>query len=373
MIIIIKKIVFLGILALILVFFLPLRIEADTQRPPSEEPLVGLVTASYIPRTEWWRSNARTIYEDGTWPDITRIIEYEGVEALADIPQEVGGQAWNEELEAAGYGRLFLTGLKELSNEDGSTKSRWQAGFSMVVTFRDYGAETYELNGRRISHQEERPPLWESQEALLGLIGGTTADYRITEIEWLGERYTDDFGIPYRNARVTGLRKVSDYQAVYQGKAIAPRILQTTGREQNIVEREEPEEPVQEESEQEETAAETLLQDEMPESEEVSDLIRETAAETISQEGESLPELTEVPPDPAAEGEYIEQPARRISFTSVKTGFIRLSKRIETWIYQKFSIHIPGSLLLGTGMVLGSAITALGIRGIRRRRKKNSL
>ena len=159
MIIIIKKIVFLGILALILVFFLPLRIEADTQRPPSEEPLVGLVTASYIPRTEWWRSNARTVYEDGTWPDITRIIEYEGVEALADIPQEVGGQAWNEELEAAGYGRLFLTGLKELSNEDGSTKSRWQAGFSMVVTFRDYGAETYELNGRRISHQEERPPL----------------------------------------------------------------------------------------------------------------------------------------------------------------------------------------------------------------------
>ena len=243
----------------------------------------------------------------------------------------------------------------------------------MVVTFRDYGAETYELNGRRISHQEERPPLWESQEALLGLIGGTTADYRITEIEWLGERYTDDFGIPYRNARVTGLRKVSDYQAVYQGKAIAPRILQTTGREQNIVEREEPEEPVQEESEQEETAAETLLQDEMPEPEEVSDLIREAAAETISQEGESLPELTEVPPDPAAEGEYTEQPARRISFTSVKTGFIRLSKRIETWIYQKFSIHIPGSLLLGTGMVLGSAITALGIRGIRRRRKKNSL
>lgn len=207
----------------------------------------------------------------------------------------------------------------------------------------------------------------------MGLIGGTTADYRITEIEWLGERYTDDFGIPYRNARVTGLRKVSDYQAVYQGKAIAPRILQTTGREQNIVEREEPEEPVQEESEQEETAAETLLQDEMPEPEEVSDLIRETAAETISQEGESLPELTEVPPDPAAEGEYTEQPARRISFTSVKTGFIRLSKRIETWIYQKFSIHIPGSLLLGTGMVLGSAITALGIRGIRRRRKKNSL
>lgn len=371
MIIIVKKAVLLGILALILGFLLPVRIEADTQKLLPEEPLVGFVTACYVPKTELWRSSAKTVYEDGSWPDITRIVEYEGVEDPADIPQEVGGQAWNAELGTAGHGSLFLADLRELSNEDGSTRRRWQDGFSMVVTFRAYGAETYELNGKRISHQEGSPPLWGNEEALLGLIGGTAADYRITEIEWLGERYTDDLGIPYRNARVTGLRKVSDYQAVYQGKATAPRILRTAGKEQKTMEGEE--EPEESEAKQEDGASEALFQDEMSETERASDMVQELAAETVSQLEKSPPDLLKELPAAMPDGEYMERPSQRFSFTSARSGFIRLYKRLETWIYEKFSIHIPGSLLLGAGMILGSAITSLGIRVLRRRRKKNSL
>ncbi len=363
---IIKKMIFWGIWAFILSLLLPIRIEADTQKLSPEEPRVGFVTASYISRTELWRNNAKTVYEDEDWPDITRIIEYEGVEAQTDIPQEVGGEAWSPELETAGRGSLVLTELRELSNEDGSARSRWQDDFSMVVTFRDYGAETYELNGKRISHQEESPPLWGSEEALLGLIGGSTSDYQITEIEWLGERYTDDFGILYRNARVTGLRKVSDYRAVYQGKAIAPRILQTTEREQKNVEREkEPEESEPKELEQENDALETLFYDGMSETK------QGPIAETISYQEESLPDSCL--PEAALDGESMGQPSQNLSFVSVKNDLIRLSKKLESWIYERLSIYIPIPLILGTGMVFGSAIAFWRIRAIDRRKDKNSL
>ncbi len=374
MIVIIKKIIFPGILALILGFLLPVRIEADTQKLPPEEPLVGFITASYIPRTELWRNNAKTVYEGGSWPDIIQIIEYEGIEALAEIPREVGGQAWNEELDAAGRGSLFLTDLKALSDQDGSAGSRWQDDFSMVVTFRAYGAETYELNGKRIFHQEETPPLLGNEEALLGLIGGSPADYQITKAEWLGEPYTDDFGIPYRNAKVTGRRRVADYQAVYYGKAVAPKVLQTPPGEENLVgEGEDLERSEPKGSEEKENSEETLVQDEMPDIEPVSDRLRESAAQVRFQLQESLAGSWKESPAAIWDGEYTRQPSQRLSFASAKSGFIRLAKRMETWIYERFSIYIPGSLLLGAGMILGSTVAFLGLWVIHCRRKKNSL
>ena len=53
---------------------------------------------------------------------------------------------------------------------------------------------------------------------LLGLIGAAEEDHRITGFEWAGERYLDDYGIAYRNARAFGLRKLTDYQVSYVGR-----------------------------------------------------------------------------------------------------------------------------------------------------------
>lgn len=180
--------------------------KVDKAALPPEELLVGYITASYTPEE---KTAEEVLMPDGgrdQWPEMVRSVAYEGVEALSGIPEEIGVQIWDRGRNTAGYGRLSLISAEPLRSPDGAEKSYWKDDFSMVVTFRAYGAETYELNGKRIRHQEDTPPLWGSEEELLGLIGAGTEDYQITDIEWLGESYPDDYGILYRNARVTGLR-----------------------------------------------------------------------------------------------------------------------------------------------------------------------
>lgn len=375
-----------GILFLVTGVFLYCPIGAKGQTMgadlPPEELLVGYITAYYTPGEE---TGAEPIMPSGgadRWPDMVRCVRYEGVEALAELPTEIGVQIWDRGTERAGYGRLELTGAEPLRNEDGSEKCCWRDDFSMIVTFRSYGADTYELNGVRIVHQENAPPLQGREAELLGLIGASPLDYQITEMEWAGASYRDDYGIEYRNAFVKGRRKVMDYQAVYQGRVLFPTLPVGKG------DLEAEEESVTEDSlhllelsHLSETAplSETDILSETDSLSE-ADILQESGAMADSQifpdaGGESeagvdhiQPEELPVQPVYETEGHLLTQ---RL-FTVARTGFIRVSQGLEHWVYERFAVYIPGNLLIGMGMILLGSLTG-GIFYAYRRKQKNFL
>lgn len=375
-----------GILFFLTVVFLccPIETEGQTMEAglPPEELLVGYITAFYTPREETGLEPEIPAGGVDGWPDMVRSVKYEGVEALAGIPSEIGVQIWDRGTESAGYGRLMLLDAEPLCNEDGSARSYWKDDFSMVATFRAYGAETYELNGKRIAHQEDEPPLWGSETELLGLIGASPQDYQITEMEWAGECYQDAYGIEYRNALIKGRRKVTDYQAVYQGRALFPK---TPDRKTDL-EPETGEEAVTEETARSledpypSEAAPSSETDILQETEPLSDspILAELDPKAEADAGHILPE--ELPQqlvletdwkdtaDLKAEGESL---AQRL-FAAARTGFVRVSQELERWVYERFAIYVPGTALMGMGMIL-SAVLVWGIFYLYRWKRKNFL
>lgn len=337
----------------------PIEVRGEISREslPPEELLVGYITASYTPKEGIAREAAMASGGKDRWPDMVRSVEYEGVEALAGIPPEIGVEIWDRGRETAGYGRLELAGAEPLRSADGSARSYWKDDFSMVVTFRAYGAETYELNGKRIVHQEGEPPLAGSEEELLGLIGAASGDYRITGAEWVGECYQDDYGILYRDARVTGLRKVTDYQAVYQGTAVFPE----PGEEHMIL-------PAKADAESLPAPAETAVQ----EAESITG--SEAMPEQIPSEPDPpddsfVPESRPATPAEAGSGQELQ---RTGIWQQAKKEFERFSRELEQWVYDRFSIYIPFSLLIGGSLiVLAAAVGAVCF--LHSRRRKNSL
>ena len=97
----------------------------------------------------------------------------------------------------------------------------------MVVTFRAYGAETYELNGKRDLPSGGYAAALGERGGTAGIIGAGTEDYQITDMEWLGESIRMIMGFSTAMPVVTGLRRVTDYQAVYQGSR---QYFQRSGR-----------------------------------------------------------------------------------------------------------------------------------------------
>ena len=317
---------------------------------PPEELLVGYITAFYTPREETGLEPEIPAGGADGWPDMVRSVRYEGVEALAEIPSEIGVQIWDRGIGSAGYGKFRLLGAEPLRNEDGSEKSYWKDDFSMVVTFRAYGAETYELNGKRIAHQEDEPPLWGSETELLGLIGASPQDYQITEMEWAGECYQDAYGIEYRNALIKGRRKVTDYQAVYQGRALFPKIPDR----KTDSEPETGEEAVTEEtarsledpypSEADPSSELDILQETEPLSD--SPILAELDPKAEADAGHILPEelpqqlVLETEPEDNAGLETGNCSLPQRLFAAVRTGFVQVSQELEQWFYERFAIYV---------------------------------
>ena len=343
----------------------PIETEGQTMEAglPPEELLVGYITAFYTPREETGLEPEIPAGGADGWPDMVRNVRYEGVEALAEIPSEIGVQIWDRGIGSAGYGKFRLQGAEPLRNEDGSEKSYWKDDFSMIVTFRAYGAETYELNGKRIVHQEGEPPLWGSETELLGLIGASPQDYQITEMEWTGESYQDDYGIEYRNVLVKGRRKVTDYQAVYQGRIVFPKTAEQK-KDLEIETGEEAEETMEllESLHPSETAS--LLE---------TDISQETEAGTDCIQTEasfSHPALeTETEDNAGLETGNGSLPQRL--FAAVRTGFSQISQELEQWVYERFAVYVPGGVTIGMGIIL-SAVFIGGVLHLYRRGKRIS-
>ena len=342
----------------------------EGEAPPSEL-LVGCITGVYEPREEGWKLDGTIVKEElrnFRWEagrasaDMIRTVRYEKVEFPEEIPNEAGVRMEDADSGINGIGKLSLVELEPVLQENGLPISVWQEDFSMVLTFRAYGAETYDLAGSRVSHREGSPPLEGYEEELLGLIGAGTEDHKITKIEWMGESYVDDYGIAYRNAEAHGFRKLTDYQTVYTGK-ISFQSSQEAAGEFFAGSLSGDEEPLPEESqgngaEEQEGGSgsiENQIQQqtaEMPAGPEI--IAAETGA--VQEHGEKPGPGIEAPQKDQREAREERPVSRRLEMILVKNAeiavrsFVESAEQAEQWIYQKTSVVIPWQTLIGGGL-----------------------
>ena len=101
-------------------------------------------------------------------------------------------------------------------------KERWKNDLEFRAVFHSYGASSYRLGEVLIPHTEERPSLEACEAELLRAVGLSTEEARLETFCWEGEPYEDEMGILCRTALVTGLRRVWDCLADYEGEAALP-------------------------------------------------------------------------------------------------------------------------------------------------------
>lgn len=99
---------------------------------------------------------------------------------------------------------------------------QWVPGFSFTAVFHSYDADYYQLGGKKIPFDNQKPQIKDCYTELLNEIQVDPEKYRITDAAWEGDPYIGDGGVICRNALVTGEKKVSDYHVTYGGEAILP-------------------------------------------------------------------------------------------------------------------------------------------------------
>lgn len=144
---------------------------------------------------------------------VERDVIYENVEALARVPEfmefalEENGRKANVS--------CWADGMEVVD-------ARWKDDFSFPVTFHDCDAEFCQLGDVLIPYVEEKPELEEHESLLLDLIDVPKEAYRVTDISWNGELYTDESGVLCRDALAVGDKLVQDFQVHYVGTAEFP-------------------------------------------------------------------------------------------------------------------------------------------------------
>ncbi len=158
------------------------------------------------------RGRTREVSGEMVYPSVTR-----EQEIPARAPMEV------EDRESQKTVSVMLD-LKRTSYEN----EHWQDGFEISVVFHEYGADTYQLGGAVVMHDEKVPPLEACREELLASVGLSEDDVQIESASWEGDAYQDEAGIWCRNAAVQAKRRVWDCRAVY-GERSDFRHMSVTG------------------------------------------------------------------------------------------------------------------------------------------------
>lgn len=144
---------------------------------------------------------------------VERDVICENVEALARVPEfmefaleengrEAKASCWADDMEVVA--------------------ARWSDDFSFPVTFHECDAEFCQLGDVLIPYVEKKPELEGHEALLLDLIGAPQEAYRVTDISWNGEIYTDESGVLCRDALAVGDKLVQDFQVHYVGTAEFP-------------------------------------------------------------------------------------------------------------------------------------------------------
>lgn len=144
---------------------------------------------------------------------VERDVVYENVEALAQIPKSA-------EFALEEKGREAVAVCQAEAAE--AIAVRWRDDFSFPVTFHGCDAGICQLGDVLIPYEEEKPDLDGQEAQLLHMIGAPEDAYRVTDIFWNGEIYTDEAGVICRDAYAVGSKLVKDIQVHYEGAAVFP-------------------------------------------------------------------------------------------------------------------------------------------------------
>lgn len=140
-------------------------------------------------------------------------IRYDNVENAAAIPQQVTVTVREGEQEVQA-----VCDLQEAVEENAG----WQEGFELPITFHVYDADSYTFEGRTVPRNDGKPQLEGHEEDLLRAAGLSLEHYRIRDVIWDGESYTDEHGELCRDAVAVGDKLVCSYRAYYTGTAVFP-------------------------------------------------------------------------------------------------------------------------------------------------------
>lgn len=136
---------------------------------------------------------------------------YDYVEGAAEIPQQV-----TVTVQEGGQEAEVVCSLQRIEEEEAA----WQDGFVLPITFHAYDADSYLFNGQIVPRSEEKPQLEGHEDALLTAAGLSGEQYRIRDIVWEGESYTDEDGQLCRDAAALGEKLVRSCRAYYAGTAV---------------------------------------------------------------------------------------------------------------------------------------------------------
>lgn len=151
--------------------------------------------------------------EDQTVRQVEQEILYDSVEDAAEIPQEVTVTVREEGQQVQAVCRL-----QEVAEEG----EKWQEGFVLPITFHVYDADLYMFEGQAVPRNDEKPQLDGHEGKLLEAAGLSLQRYRIRDVLWDGESYTDEQGELCRDAVAVGDKLVRSYRAYYTGTAVFP-------------------------------------------------------------------------------------------------------------------------------------------------------
>lgn len=144
---------------------------------------------------------------------VEKALTYEAVERKEEIPQSITITSQDQMTGQQVTGEYPAVHWK-------SENERWLSDFSFTAVFHSYDADYYELSGKKIPFNSQKPELIACEAELLSEIGADPDQYRILDSVWQGGAYWSPEGDLCRNALVTGERRVADYQVVYKGKAV---------------------------------------------------------------------------------------------------------------------------------------------------------
>ncbi len=140
--------------------------------------------------------------------EVVRDVIYRQVEGAAHIPKTFQVQLKQD-------GKEYAIVCEKQAEE--VLRECWSEGFSVPLTFYIYDAEYYQIGDKVIPRGNEPPEPEICGRELLGMLGLSGNEYRITELLWDGAEYVDEDGVLCRNGLAVGEKLLRDYQVRYTG------------------------------------------------------------------------------------------------------------------------------------------------------------
>lgn len=171
------------------------------------------------PETFYWDKKGRQ-YELDNWTvetipahaaegHLEKQIVYTEVEGAQGLPQSIPVE---EEMSGEpARGELFIRDSRIVREE-------WGDGFTAPVIFHSYGADEYLAGSIVVQAEDILQSTVRSGGELLEMMGLSPQEYRILNVEWDGDAYTDEGGEICRRARLSGQKLIRDYEVTYEGE-----------------------------------------------------------------------------------------------------------------------------------------------------------